>query len=455
MSINKLSPFIIIVFGVAFLINSCDTSSPPVGNENSDNKQEQFFAYTDTASSLINRAVSIIRDRNIKENFVQHFVDKKGLPAWDFSSSFTRDNKQILLIPVRQPNVEKVTGVYYFSFDKQGERLDDDWIPRDYEDKWIDKRALETIILGYEQRLFGKKYTDEGARIFDRESISNIYNGLLSKAPSVEQGQCYTSCVSYYCGDWECEYYIDWGEEDKWVSPHGGGGGSGSTGSFYGTIGVDNQSLNNLPELKCVVDKILDTNNMQNLIAEFGMAQTNFDLIFSGSENIYDENGNPILGKLDIQENSTGNTDFILLANASKARGRSSVKTAVTYMHEAMHAEMRRFLRDNADTSTLPNFPGSITEDWENYVETKESIPVAEHDAMSYDEYISFIADAVADFDDHKMSYSYYKALSWEGIWSYDNQWGNKTSQEEQNISVSYNAAVEQLENRPNGGSCL
>jgi hypothetical protein len=50
------------------------------------------------------------------------------------------------LVPVRYPNVEKVKGGYYFSFDKQGKRLDDDWIPKDYEGRWIDKKALEIII---------------------------------------------------------------------------------------------------------------------------------------------------------------------------------------------------------------------------------------------------------------------------------------------------------------------
>ena len=77
MSINKLSPFIIIVFGVAFLINSCDTSSLPVGNENSDGKQEQFFAYADTASPLVHRAVSIFRDRNKKEILSNILLTKK------------------------------------------------------------------------------------------------------------------------------------------------------------------------------------------------------------------------------------------------------------------------------------------------------------------------------------------------------------------------------------------
>ena len=52
--------------------------------------------------------------------------------------------------------MEKVTGFYYFSFDKQGKQLDDEWIPREYEGKWIDEKALKTIVLGYEQRLFGK-----------------------------------------------------------------------------------------------------------------------------------------------------------------------------------------------------------------------------------------------------------------------------------------------------------
>lgn len=39
-------------------------------------------------------------------------------------------------------------------------------------------------------------------------------------------------------------------------------------------------------------------------------------------------------------------------------------------MHEAIHAEMRRYLAGATDVSTLPGFPGSFVDDWNAYVST-------------------------------------------------------------------------------------
>ncbi|GAA5521650.1 hypothetical protein LQ318_07850 [Aliifodinibius salicampi] len=126
-------------------------------------------------------------------------------------------------------------------------------------------------------------------------------------------------------------------------------------------------------------------------------------------------------------------------------------------MHEAMHAEMRRYLLDNADTSTLPNFPGSITEDWENYVATRNqetdeaNQSNAEHQAMGYEEYITLIAEATSDFDNGRMPFSYYQGLAWVGIYDKDNEgWKNASEAYKAKIRKGYNNAKEELRSRNN-----
>ncbi|GAA5521643.1 hypothetical protein Asal01_01586 [Fodinibius salicampi] len=219
---------------------------------------------------------------------------------------------------------------------------------------------------------------------------------------------------------------------------------------FMGTIGIDTKELDKFPKLKCTVDRVLDTNSMQDLIAEFGMSYTNYDLIFSGAPILEDENGDEFLGGLDIVDDNDGRKNFVIMANNHLAQDRSSVEVAITYLHEAMHAEMRRYLLDNADTSTLQNFPGSITEDWKNYVATRNQ-ENAEHIAMAK-EYVDFIAQAASDFDNNRMSFEYYQALSWIGLSpDANNVWYTEyTPQERTQILNNLDAAKEILEDRTN-----
>jgi len=73
------------------------------------------------------------------------------------------------------------------------------------------------------------------------------------------------------------------------------------------------------------------------------------------------------------------------------------VEIYLAFFHEAMHAEMRRYLFEKEDNgSTIPGFPGSFTKDWNNYVAEKfgkkpEGVAPAEHSATA-EYFISFIA---------------------------------------------------------------
>jgi|AntRauTorcE11898_2_1112593.scaffolds.fasta_scaffold41484_2 hypothetical protein len=57
---------------------------------------------------------------------------------------------------------------------------------------------------------------------------------------------------------------------------------------------------------------------------------------------------------------------------------------------------MRRYLRSKQNNgSTIPGFPGSFTEDWNNYVKEKNrGLGAAEHEAMA-EKFLGFIADGL------------------------------------------------------------
>lgn len=235
----------------------------------------------------------------------------------------------------------------------------------------------------------------------------------------------------------------------------GGGGGNGGNGNNAGSIAMGIE-LAKLPELKCVARKVLGTKNMQNLISAFRFTDKKIVLIFSGKKKLINEEGDPVLGGLDLKENfNTGQMMYLLYANATLAGERSAVETAITYYHEAIHAEMRRYLKENADESTLPNFPESFTETWKRYMKVAKNDERAhqslEHIMMAKS-YINQIAYAAKQFDNSQLPFKYYKALAWIGLTpDATSIWYDKyTSQEIKEIRNNIDRAQQALRNRSN-----
>src|SRR5699024_138632 len=164
---------------------------------------------------------------------------------------------------------------------------------------------------------------------------------------------------------------------------------------------------NNLTD--CIYSKLSSENIFKNLIANFEGETTNFDIRYELSET----EGNAY-GELEEAEN-----DFVVQIDVSwLTSGRNDLEVAGTFIHETIHAEMRRYLREQEQKgSTLPGFPGSFTDDWENYVNEKfgGNASSAEHEAMAQ-KYISLIADALQEYDNSQLGYSIYKAIVWDGL---------------------------------------
>src|SRR5699024_8277769 len=115
------------------------------------------------------------------------------------------------------------------------------------------------------------------------------------------------------------------------------------------------------PKADCIYSKLSQTKTLKNLIVNFKGDDSKFDLVIK-VDNI---DG---LGALLSSPNS--NT-FIMKFDQVNILQRKSILTAVTFMHEAIHAEMRRFLSEYQDVtgSTLPGFPGDFATDWSLYVD--------------------------------------------------------------------------------------
>lgn len=221
-------------------------------------------------------------------------------------------------------------------------------------------------------------------------------------------------------GGWADE---NWPPDDGGVAPGNypstGGGGNGSTGgssdfSFAGDITVD-RTIRRNDLTDCVLRKLRSgTGNeslFNNLIGKFEGNNSEFDLKFELTE--VDNNA---FGAL------TGTIpNFVVEVDASWVTDRNDIEVASTFIHEAMHAEMRRYLKSHGEeNSTLPGFPHSFTEDWNDYVAEKygkdpQNIKPAEHEAMAK-YFIGFIADGLQEFDNSQLDRKHYEALAWDGL---------------------------------------
>lgn len=205
---------------------------------------------------------------------------------------------------------------------------------------------------------------------------------------------------------------------------------------FLGKIIIDPSVINN-PKVKCVLDGLLNNGNtLSDIIVKFADESVDIDLNIEVGE-VEDNDPGVLI--------SSGSSNiFTLRIDKSRAGDRLPIQIATTFMHEAIHAEMRRFLYAVPDSSTLPGFPGSFAEDWEAYVRSHNGKGIAEHKAMS-EKYIDLIASGLQEFDNFSLTVDEYKALSWEGLIGTE-AWSNE---DQTQIGLDYQSAI-----NSSGSSC-
>lgn len=213
---------VLIIIGILLVIGCDNSSITPASNINieEETSSERFFANTDSLNSLLDIAVDALRQRNTQNGFVHEFITERGYPVWDAHSVFYKKGKPIFRIPVQAANGQKITGFIEIVMDESQPLYY--WIARGTRLKGMSREGLELLMWGYEQRVFGKTHTDEGARIVRKIADPKKGNVMLYK----EEEVCWSTCAGNYCGDWQCE---------------GGGGGSGSGfgGGFGSGFGGD------------------------------------------------------------------------------------------------------------------------------------------------------------------------------------------------------------------------
>jgi hypothetical protein len=217
-------------------------------------------------------------------------------------------------------------------------------------------------------------------------------------------------------------------KECEMIYVHGGDSG-GSTGGDVGCDvgglgGIDNEVMNIIVDdsilqndlTDCVYGKLNSSQIFLDLIENFEDGNSTFDLIFE-----LGETENNTYGELF----GSPPNDFVIRIDASWVTIRNGLEVAGTFLHEVMHAEMRRYLYDQQQNgSTIPGFPGSFTEDWNNYVEQKTGgVGAAEHEAIA-EYFIGFLADGLQEYDNSQLNRAYYEAVAWDGLLNTD-AWEN------------------------------
>jgi hypothetical protein len=296
----------------------------------------------------------------------------------------------------------------------------------------LTKGSLEVIMLGFQKQVFSDSVIN-GMAVSVREKSSQIdinteevlfrwrrvqvdercyrvdIGGLYGRNPEKTE-----SYLDYYYGNWQCEPIYDWvyfpDDRDDGSDGRRGSGGSGSTsGSYSGSVIAD-QSIKNNEKTDCVYNQLNNSKIFKELIANFEGGSSTFDLVFELTE----IPGNP-LGNLKGENPN----DFVAQIDVSQMLARSDLGVASTFLHEAMHAEMRRYLYNKQENgSSIEGFPGTFTEDWNNYVKEKygkENVGQAEHEVMG-EYFVGFIANALEEFDNSQLSHTYYVAVAWDGL---------------------------------------
>lgn len=203
---------------------------------------------------------------------------------------------------------------------------------------------------------------------------------------------------------------------------------------FMGDI-IIHESILNDQKVKCTLDKLLNNGNtLAETILKFADQSLNIDLVIELASLPVDINGQ-------LVSSNISNT-FRLQINSNSVTDRIPIQIATTIMHEAIHAEMRRYLYGATDVSTLSNFPGSFADDWNHYVNTRygRDVGSAEHDAMA-NSYINTIANGLMQFDGNELSTSEYIALAWNGLTNTQAYINLSLSQKNQ-LGLNYQSAI-------------
>lgn len=294
----------------------------------------------------------------------------------------------------------------------------------------------------------------DGDKIGEGKAISQERLELIQSGRMKIAETCYTEIVYHYIhwyqqnpdGSWfyldsqylgSSSYEVCYGGTSGGGDPIGGDTGGGSYGDdsppdngdyqdcpdtvhgcyhdvedkfslFLGDI-IKDPSLSEFPKAECVFNNLSLTNTFEKILGNFTNSQSNYNLRVGVTSLNTNVNG--------ILESSNLSNTYKLLLNSNNINSRKPIEIAITILHEAIHAEMRRYLYGADDISTLTGFPHDFNDDWISFVESLYggNPGAPEHEVMAA-KYIDLIADGLSEFDGGSLTRQEYEALAWIGL---------------------------------------
>jgi hypothetical protein len=278
--------------------------------ETNDSTLESFCTYSDSSNFLLVTAVDILRQRNNKNGFIYEFIDERGYPVWDEGSAFYSKGHPVLLIPVVRPAEQRVTGLAYISVENSQPIYR--WVPRgtDFKTPGLpDKEALETLLLGYEKKVFGTKQDPETS-IQIKQEARTIKSDDVPTTNEMWVKVTYTICSGVDAGangdtTWECDTYSEWIYLSSGGGSSGGtggddGGSGGGSGGFGGDDGSGDGDCAN--KVKVPVDGCDDNGDAPPAIAPEGVPQHVYDRLTKEEKKLCHENKARCMGVYHAKE---------------------------------------------------------------------------------------------------------------------------------------------------------
>ncbi|QIA06780.1 hypothetical protein [Draconibacterium halophilum] len=466
---------------------------PPVDNSELTAIEKRFLDPGNLKSAddvlktgFIAEVLNDIEKQNKAEKFIENLVEKYGYPDWEMTRFFSDEEQTVAQVAVSHDNSCETEAVILCV--KHKKKLKYRLFVRDKLDRFKENKKpiptfekIEDLFIIFDLQKYG-----ESSLLMEGDDLIATDEDFVEKSVSTMLliPVCYTRVRAYSNGEtgdvtvYEtvCEYDYVWvgGTSDgsnyiPWYNEYNGG--SGTTSVAEDNCNCDicpickgclNQpiSLKSIPKpsdgggettvdcpmcscpkviedpsfedtkADCVYDKLVTSNQMQQLLSEYFGSDTyhvTYKVEYWSTPGV--NSTDPSYGSA---KNNGDNTVTIKI-NSYYFDEVAPVTTAKTILHETIHAYLYQEVNklgglDNLENTTFENLFA--------YYQTY-GYPDYQHDYMSQ-YYIPNMAQTLRQYDNYAHGIDYYEALAWQGL-SYTYGWQQKTQAEKDAINAKVN----------------
>lgn len=166
-------------------------------------------------------------------------------------------------------------------------------------------------------------------------------------------------------------------------------------------------------------------NTMEGIITQFTGETSNFDLTFSVESLQYN-----LLG---LTSGMSANNNVTISLNKDRIGTVPPIIWAQVFLHEGIHAELKRKVASVGGEVDNKNFPG-IFDYYTRYNSNQSHELMAAH-------YLHTMVDGLKAFDNNSRSESVYEAIAWQGLQG-TRAWDELSSDERNLIDAEISAVV-------------